>query len=106
MKSQRSLDLDSEVHRLGQPKKDATKPREIILLFGACTYRDTVWKAAKKSTFLQNNKLRFAEDLSPAVRERRMRLWPLVAKAREQGNAAYFLGGRAFANGAELFPVT
>ena len=67
-----------------------------------CPYRDAVWKAAKKSTLLQNNKLRFPEDLSPAVRERRMQLWPLVAKAREQEKAAYFVGGRVFANGAEL----
>ncbi|KAJ8002348.1 hypothetical protein DPEC_G00178940 [Dallia pectoralis] len=99
-------DVIDSVHRLGQPKKDATKPRGIILQFGARIYRDAVWKAAKKSSFLQNNKLRFAEDLSPAIRERRMQLWLLVAKAREQGNAAYFLGGRAFANGAELFPDT
>lgn len=90
-------DVIDSVHRLGQLKKGATKPRGIIMQF-------SVWKAAKKSTFLQNNKLRFAEDLSPAVRERRMQLWPLVAKAREQGKAAYFVGGRAFANGTELFP--
>jgi len=99
-------DVIDSVHRLGQLKKGATKPRGIILQFCARIYRDAVWKAAKKSTFLQNNKLRFAEDLSPAVRERRMLLWPQVAKAREQGKAAYFVGGRAFANGAELFPVT
>ncbi|CAL8281694.1 unnamed protein product [Merluccius merluccius] len=99
-------DVIDSVHRLGQPKKDATKPRGIILQFGARIYRNAVWKAAKKSTFLQNNKLRFAEDLSPVVRERRMQLWPLVAKAREEGKAAYFVGGRAFANGAELFPAT
>ncbi|CAL8333801.1 unnamed protein product [Merluccius merluccius] len=92
--------------RLRQPKKDATKPRGIILQFGARIYRNAVWKAAKKSTFLQNNKLRFAEDLSPAVGERRMQLWPLVAKAREEGKAAYFVGGCAFANGAELFTAT
>lgn len=97
-------DVIDSVHRLGQLKKGATKPRGIIMQFSARIYRDAVWKAAKKSTFLQNNKLRFAEDLSPAVRERRMQLWPLVAKAREQGKAAYFVGGRAFANGAELFP--
>lgn len=97
-------DVIDSVHRLGQLKKGATKPRGIILQFGARIYRDAVWKAAKKSTFLQNNKLRFAEDLTPAVRERRMQLWPLVAKAREQGKVAYFMGGRAFANGTELFP--
>ena len=65
-------DVIDSVHRLGQPKKDATKPRGIILQFGGRIYRDAdwkAWKAAKKSTFLQSNKLRFAEDLSPAVRE-------------------------------------
>ncbi|ROI87629.1 hypothetical protein DPX16_0074 [Anabarilius grahami] len=96
-------DVIDSVHRLGQLKKGATKPQGIIIQFSARIYRDAVWK---KSTFLQNNKLRFAEDLSPAVRERRMQLWPLVAKAREQGKAAYFVGGRAFAKGAELFPDT
>ncbi|CAL8362288.1 unnamed protein product [Gadus morhua 'NCC'] len=65
-------DVIDSVHRLGQPKKDATKPRGIILQFGGRIYRDAdwkAWKAAKKSTFLQSNKLRFAEDLSQAVRE-------------------------------------
>lgn len=99
-------DVIDTVHRLGQVRKDDSKPRGIILQFTSRIYRDAVWKAAKKSTFLQNKKLRFAEDLSPAVRERRMQLWPLVAKAREQGKTAYFIGGRAFANGTELSPAT
>ena len=62
-------DVIDSVQRLGQPMKYATKPRGIILQFGARIYRNAIWKAAKKSTFLQSNKLRFAEDLSPAVRE-------------------------------------
>lgn len=74
--------------------------------FSARFYRDKIWKAAKKSTHLQNKNLRFAEDLSPATRERRRQLWPLVAKAREQGKTAYFIGGRAFAEGTELVPTT
>uniref|UniRef100_A0A0E9U1U9 Uncharacterized protein n=1 Tax=Anguilla anguilla TaxID=7936 RepID=A0A0E9U1U9_ANGAN len=52
-------------------------------------YRDGVWKAAKYSTFLQENKLRFKEDFSPDDRARRNQLWPLVEKARKEGKIAY-----------------
>lgn len=95
-------DVIDTVHRLGQLKENNTRPRAVILQFTLRVYRDAVWKAAKNSTFLQSKKLRFAEDLSQAVRERRMQLWPLVAKAREEGKTAYFVGGRAFAGGTEL----
>lgn len=93
------------VHRLGQLKNDASKPRGIILQFTSRIFRDAVWKAAKKSSFLQSNNMRFAEDLSPSTRERRKLLWPLVAKAREEGKTAYYIGDRAFANGTELLPM-
>lgn len=95
-------DVIDTVQRLGQLKENNTRPRAVILQFTLRVYRDAVWKAAKNSAFLQSKKLRFAEDLSRAVRERRMQLWPLVAKAREEGKTAYFVGGRAFAGGTEL----
>lgn len=94
------------VHRLGQLKGDDSKPRGIILQFTSRILCDAVWKAAKKSTYLQSNKLRFAEDLSPLIKERRRQLWPLVAKAREQGKTAYFIGGRAISNKTELVLTT
>uniref|UniRef100_A0A0E9VEA4 Uncharacterized protein n=1 Tax=Anguilla anguilla TaxID=7936 RepID=A0A0E9VEA4_ANGAN len=50
-------------------------------------YRDGVWKAAKHSTYLQENKLRFKEDFSPDDRARRN--LPLVEKARKEGKIAY-----------------
>ncbi len=63
-------------------------------------YQGTVWKAAKRSTFLQNRKARLAKDLSPAIKERRIHVWPLVAKACEQEKE------QAFATETELFPAT
>lgn len=98
-------DVIDTVHCLGQMKKDVSKTRGIIMQFTARFYHNKVWKAAKKSTYLQNKNLRFAEDLSQSTRERRRQLWPLVAKAREQGKSAYYVRGRAFVEGTELIPT-
>lgn len=95
-------DVIDSVHRLGRRKKDNSKPRGIILQFTSRVYRDAVWKAAKKSAYLRDKGLRFAEDLSKGDREKRNQLWPFVEKARREGKVAYFIGGRAFANGAEI----
>lgn len=92
------------VHRIN--KRDHTKktPRNIIVQFLSRTVRDALWRAAKQSTFLKDNNLRFAEDLTTADRESRRLLWPLVKEARAQGKTAYFIAGRAFVNGTEIFP--
>ena len=95
-----SIDI---VHRLGRKKlQNDPKPRGVIILFTSRFYRDAILKAAKKNAFLQSHGLRFAQHLCPEDIERRSRLWPLIKKAREEGKAAYFVGGRGFINGSEI----
>ncbi|XP_026101669.1 uncharacterized protein LOC113073003 [Carassius auratus] len=89
-------------HRLG--RKQPNKTRGVIVQFASRFYRDAVWRAAKESTFLRENGLKISEDLSPADKERRNKLWPAVEKARQNNKRAYFIGGRAFVEGIEIFP--
>lgn len=100
-------DLIDSVHRLGkmQNASDASKPQGVIVQFTMRHFREAVWKAAKNSSFLANNHLRFAEDLSPDDRQLRRLLWPQVEKARREGRRAYFVGPRAFVDGKELTPT-
>uniref|UniRef100_A0A1A8JAE1 L1 transposable element RRM domain-containing protein n=1 Tax=Nothobranchius kuhntae TaxID=321403 RepID=A0A1A8JAE1_NOTKU len=86
-------DVIDTVHRLGAKRQGSTRPRGIIVQFTSRIYRDAVWKAAKTSSYLQNNHLRFAEDLSREDKERRDKLWPMIDKARKEGKPAYFVGG-------------
>jgi len=94
------------VHRLGRKQGSNDKPRGIIFQFTSRFYRDAIWRAAKDSQFLRNNNLKLSEDLSPTDREKRNKLWPLVDKARRDNKRAYFVGGRAFVEGTEIFPPT
>ena len=94
-------DVIDTVHRLCATKPKSAKPRGIILHFTSRFYRDATWKAAKKSTFLRDNNLRFAED-----REKRNTLWPAVEKAWKEGKVAYFVGGRGFINGSKIILPT
>ncbi|KAL0182106.1 hypothetical protein M9458_021481, partial [Cirrhinus mrigala] len=82
------------VHRLGR-RGDNIKPRAIIMQFTSRVIRDALWKAAKKSQFLKDNNLRFAEDLTALDRERRKSLWPKVREARAVGKTAYYIGVRS-----------
>lgn len=88
-------------HRVGKLRQDS-KPRGIILRFISRRHRDAVWKAAKNNAFLNNKGLRFTEDLTKEDRENRNKLWPLIKSARDEGKAAYFVGGRGFVNGSEI----
>lgn len=90
------------VHRLG--RKQPNKARGIILQFSSRFYRDAVWRAAKESTFLREHNMKISEDLSLTDKERRNKLWPAVEKARKDNKRAYFIGGRAFVEGIEIFP--
>lgn len=93
-------DVIDVVHRLGKIQQGGTdRPRVTIMQFSVRSYRDAVWKAAKNSSFLKENGLRFMEDFSAGDRERRRKLWPEVQKARAEGKTAYFVGGRAFIQG-------
>lgn len=95
-------DAIDTVHRLGKHYPDKQRPRAVILQFTMRHYRGGIWKAAKHSTFLQENKLRFKEDFSPEDRARRTQLWPMVEKARKEGKIAYFVGARAFTEKKEI----
>lgn len=100
----RLVDGIEAVHRLGPKRKEQKDSRVIIMKFISRALRDAVWKAAKKSSFLQVNKLRFTEDLCKTDREKRQLLWPVIDSARKAGKKAYFVGGRAFIEGREVFP--
>ncbi len=89
-------------HRLGRPNPH--KGRGIIFQFTSRFYRDAVWRAAKDADFLIENRLKITEDLSPADREKRVKLWPTIEKARKENKRAFFVGGRAFVDGTEIFP--
>lgn len=97
-------DVVDTVHRLGLMKPSNNQPRGVIIQFTSRIYRDAVWRSAKKSTFLKDNNLKLAEDLSADDPARRNRLWPAVDKARKENKMAFFVGGRAFVNGKEIFP--
>lgn len=91
-------DVVDMVHRLGLMKPSNNQPRGVIIQFTSRIYRDAVWRSAKKSTFLKDNNLNLAEDLSADDRAWRNRLWPAVDKARKENKLAFFVGGRAFVN--------
>ncbi len=61
------------VHRL-ERRGDNTKPHAVIMHSTSQVIRDALWKAAKKSQFLQDNNLHFAADLTSLDRDRRKKL--------------------------------
>ncbi|RXN30017.1 hypothetical protein ROHU_018071 [Labeo rohita] len=88
-------DVADVAHRLGRANPQ-NKGRGIIFKFTSRFYRDAVWRAAKDADFLTENRLKIMEDLSPADRARRSKLWPAVEKARKENKRDFFAGGRAF----------
>jgi len=94
-------DVIDVVHRLGQRRSDGA-PRNIIMRFTMRTYRDMVWRAAKDSRFLKENKLRIKEALIKQDVDARAKLWPLVVKAREDGKKVSWKGPHAFVGGKKL----
>lgn len=91
-------------HRLGKRRQSDQNPRGIIFRFVHRRHREAVWKAAKNNGYLQGKGLRLTEDLSKEDRENRVRLWPIIKKAREENKKAYFVGGRGFIEGVEIAP--
>ncbi|KAI2647215.1 Chaperone protein HtpG [Labeo rohita] len=69
---------------------DNTKPR-VIMQFTAQVICNALWKAAKKSQFLKDNNLCFAEEQTALDRERRKSLWPKVRKVKTAGKTAYYI---------------
>lgn len=101
----RLRDTIDTVHRVGPKRPNSTRPRAIIIQFISRVTRDTLWKAAKASPYLKENRdLKFAEDLSKEDRERRSKLWPIIEKARNENKKAYYVGCRGFVDGVEVFP--
>lgn len=74
-------------HRLGPAKNDG-KARAIIVMFSLRRLRDTIWRAARRCKYLDDNGLRFTEPLSPEDRAAREKLRPLVKAARDAGKKA------------------
>ncbi|KAJ8250947.1 hypothetical protein GJAV_G00215170 [Gymnothorax javanicus] len=66
--------------------------------------RELVWKHAKDSDYLKDNKLKFGEDLTFKDKEARNKLWPLIAEAHKQGKKAYYVGAKAIIDGKECGP--
>ncbi|GAA6095025.1 uncharacterized protein si:ch211-196c10.15 [Tachysurus ichikawai] len=93
-------DVVDVVHRLGLRRSDA--PRNIIMRFTRHTYRDMVWRAAKDSRYLKENKLRIKEALIRQDIEARAKLWPLAKKAREEGKKVSWKGPHSFVAGKKL----
>lgn len=98
-------DVIDVAHRLGRVHPHS-KGRGILFRFTSRFYRDAVWRAAKDADFLTKNRLKITEDLSSADRAKRLKLWPIIEKARKENKRAFFVGGRAFVDGTEIFPPT
>lgn len=91
------------VHRVGRRRQDGSN-RSTIVLFAMRRLRDAVWRDAKGSKFLLENRLRITEALSPGDKAAREKLWPIVQKAREEGKKASFRGPFIFIDGKKVDP--
>lgn len=89
-------------HRLG-PARDDGKARTIIVMFSLRRLRDTIWRAARRCKYLDDNGLRLTEPLSPEDRAAREKLWPLVKAARDAGKKASFRSSFALIDGKKHF---
>lgn len=92
------------VHRLGKYQGSQNRPRTTIVRFTTRTMRDLLWRAAKKSEYLKNNRLRFTEDLTTEDKAMRNKLWPMIEAARKNGKKAHFAGTRVIIDGKEIRP--
>lgn len=94
-------DVIDVAHRLGLRRSDGA-PRNIVMRFTMRTYRDIVWRAAKESRYLAENRIRIKEALIKQDVDARAKLWPLVKKAREEGKKVSWNGPYAFVAGKKL----
>lgn len=100
----RLFDTIDAVHRVGPKTPNSTRPRGIIIKFSLRVLKEELWKAAKTSKYLQENGFRFALDLTKAEKDLRCELYPIIKAARDEGKKAYYVGGRGFIDGIEIFP--
>lgn len=61
-----------------------------------------MWRAAKESRYLAENRIRIKEALIKQDVDARAKLWPLVKKAREEGKKVSWNGPYAFVAGKKL----
>ncbi|KAL0171488.1 hypothetical protein M9458_031804, partial [Cirrhinus mrigala] len=89
-------------HRLG--RLVVGRARAIIIPLALRWVRDIIWKRPKNSSYLEEHKLRFGEDLTKEEKASRALLCPYVQKACNEGKKAYFIGSKAFVDGREIVP--
>lgn len=92
------------VHRLGKYQGSQNRQRTTIIRFTNRSMRDLLWRVAKKSEYLQNNRLRFTEDLTTEDKAMRNKLWPMIEAARKNGKKAHFAGTCVIIDGKETRP--
>ncbi|KAJ8009289.1 hypothetical protein DPEC_G00087350 [Dallia pectoralis] len=93
-------DVVDVAHRIG--RKEEKKSRQMIVQFSMRRYRDEFWKITKTSTVCKEHGIRFAEDFTKEDREMRAALWPIIEKARNQGEKAFYKGPYGFINGRRI----
>lgn len=98
--SSNMCDAVDVVHRVG--KKEANRPREVIVLFVRRGVREEIWKRTKDSVVCRDAGIRFAEDLTREDRLARRALWPKIEQARKEGKMAGFRGPFGFINGKRI----
>ncbi len=92
------------VHRLGKYQGTQDRPRTTIIRFTNRSTRNLLWRVAKKSEYLKNNRLKFAEDLTTEDKAIRNKLWPIIEAAKKNGKKAHFAGTRIIIDGKEVHP--
>lgn len=89
-------------HRVG-PRRDANRPRPVIIRFATRDARDSIWRSSKTAKdLLMARRLRFTEDLTAQDKATRNELWPQIDEAKKAGKKAFFVGARAFIDGKEI----
>ena len=91
------IDTNNEIerpHRLGR-KRDNGKPRPIVVKF--LRYQDKEF--IRKSYLLKGTKFGIAEQFPKEIAETRRKLYPIMKKAKEEGNAVKLIKDKLFING-------
>jgi len=94
------IDANSEieierVHRLGR-KRDDGKPRPIVVKFLSYQDKEFIHKSAY---LLKGTKFGIAEQFPKEIAETRRKLYPIMKKAKEEGNAVKLIKDKLFVNG-------
>ena len=85
------------VHRLGNKKPNATRPRPVIARFTCRADMDFVWR---QRHFLKESMIKLAEDLPKSIRDVRKKILVLALKkaCQGEGNKASIVGDRLIVN--------